>query len=128
MRLSFYFPVCCCILFFASGCLKDQPDPSVAIDLKVPSPVISTLSNGTKKLDFTIEVTQTGDFFYQDFALTFSKPDSTAVLDSYQVILPSPHEFVHHTVVVSQPGTYRIDVFVGPVDGGVGSGNTVIVQ
>ena len=128
MRIAFYFnALLCCALFLASGCLKDQEVPDVTIDTKVPDPVITTLSNGTKKLDFTIEVTQTGNFFYQDFDFQLSRTDTLVALDSYHVLLPSAHEFVHHTVVVQHPGVYKVAVFIGPADNGAGSSSTVVV-
>ncbi|MEO6758754.1 MAG: hypothetical protein ABIO24_04810 [Saprospiraceae bacterium] len=128
MKFAFYFnALLCCVVLFAFGCQKDQPVPSVTIDIKVPAPVITTLSNGQKKLDFTVEVTQTGDFFYQDFNFRFTQPDSSLVLDTYYTLLSSGHEFVHHTVTASHPGIYMVDVFIGPADGGGGSGSTVVV-
>ncbi|MEO6038190.1 MAG: hypothetical protein ABIQ93_07230, partial [Saprospiraceae bacterium] len=92
MKRVFYFPVLfCCVLLFTAGCQKDQPLPAVTIDIKVPDPVITTLSNGSKKLDFAIEVTQTGDFFYQDFDFKFAKPDGSLVLDTYHTLLSASH-------------------------------------
>ncbi len=128
MKIAFYFHVLlCCTLFLAAGCIKDQDVPEVTIDIKAPDPVITTLSNGKKQLDFTIEVTQTGDFFYQDFDFQFSRTDSLLVVDSFHGLLPSAHEFVHRSVVVPSPGVYKLAIFIGPADNGAGSSSTVVV-
>ena len=127
MKIAFYLNALLCCLLLAAGCTKDQEIPDVTIDIKVPDPVISTLSNGSKRLDFTVEITQTGNFFYQDFDFSFTTSDGATILDTYHYLLPSAHEFVHHTVVVTTPGTYKANVFIGPSDSGAGSGSTVVV-
>lgn len=127
MRTAFFLiGQLCLVTLLALGCQKDQVTPTVTIDIKVPDPVITTLGNGSKKLDFNIEVTQTGDFFYQDFDFKLLKTGTTIELDSYHTQLSSAHEFITRSVVVPS-GSYQVKIFIGPADSGAGSGSVVVV-
>lgn len=108
------------------GCGKQEP-VSIDIDIDIHEPAITTLSDGSKQLDFTVEVRQIGDYFHKDIEFELKKLGGSAVLDHYQTLMPTAKEFVHHSVVVETAGDYFLEVFVGSNGSGVGSGTLVKV-
>lgn len=118
------------ILFFllllaVSACDK-QESTSVSTDIDIQDPVVTDTGNGAKMLDFTVVVTQFGNTFDREFKFTISRFGQSAVLDSFQTMLPSAREFVKFSVVVPGPGDYW--TFVSTGTNGSGSGTLIKVQ
>ena len=127
MKTVYYLPVLLCfVALCASNCRKEE-ERHVSTDIDLRDPVITTLDNGRKKLDFTIVVTQIGNHFFQDFDLKISRFGSNTVIDSFHTLLPTAREFVRYSIVVDQPGNYWVDIFVGSGGGGSGIGKMVKV-
>jgi hypothetical protein len=107
-----------------AACRKEAAMTSTEIEIR--QPVISEVADGTKKLDFTIVVTQLGNKFYQDFDFKLTKWNSSAVLDSFQTTLPTAREFVKFSVIVPGPGDYWAEVSV--MEDGSGSGSGTLIK
>lgn len=118
------------ILLFASilllgACKKEKFELDIDIDIRDPE--ISNLDGGSKKLDFTIVVTQLGNYYHKDFHFKLKKFGGNVALDSFSTILPTAREFVKHTVVVASGGDYWIEASIGTEQNGASSGTLIKV-
>lgn len=120
-------------LFIAFACLllgescKQEP-LSVNIDIDIQDPQITTLQGGAKKLDFTVVVTQLGNFYHEEFQFQFKKfGNNSPLIDSFQVVLPTAREFVRRTVTVPQGGDYWVEAQVGTSNSGASTGTLIKV-
>jgi hypothetical protein len=109
-----------------AGC---RPEPvSTNIDIDLRDPVITLLSGGSRQLDFTIVVTQLGNYFFRPFYFELKKlGGQQQVLDTYMYTLPSAREFVYRSVIVPGPGDYFVTAGVGTETSGGSSGTLVKV-
>jgi hypothetical protein len=94
-------------LLFATvlSCKKDQ-DYQVSTSIDLEFPVITTFPDGTRKLDFTINIFQQGNFYYPDFTFTLKPYPDGQELVVLKVTLPTGFEVVTHSVVVAGAGNY----------------------
>ncbi|MDO8972239.1 MAG: hypothetical protein Q7U74_16205 [Saprospiraceae bacterium] len=113
------------LLLLCGAC--DPESVSVEIDIDIRDPVITTLPDSTKQLDFTIVVTQIGNFYHQDFHFRLNPFSSTTIIDSFSTRLPSAREFVTRTVVVPKPGNYWVEARIGTDESGASSGTLIQV-
>lgn len=112
-------------LFLFQACR--QEDFEINIDIDIRDPEITNLDDGSKKLDFTVVVTQLGNHYYQDFHFNFTEFGSSATLDSFSTALPTAREFIKRSIVVASGGDYWVEAFVGTESNGSSSGTLIKV-
>lgn len=116
------------LFFLLLLCGACDPEPGfVETTIDIRDPVITTLPDSTKQLDFTIVVTQIGNFYRQEFHFSLNPFNSTTIIDSFSTRLPSAREFVTRTVVVPKPGNYWVEARLGTDEGGSSSGTLIRV-
>lgn len=125
MKLVFATLLVSCLLF-GNACKKEPL--SVNIDIDIQNPQITNLQDGAKKLDFTIVVTQLGNYYHEEFQFQFKEfGNNSPLIDSFQVILPTAREFVRRTVTVPQGGDYWVEAQVGTGSAGSSTGTLIKV-
>lgn len=117
--------VCFILSTLVLGCRKESYN--VNVDLDIREPKVTILADSSRQLDFTIVVTQLGNYFYRNFAFDLKPFQGGEVIDSFTTQLPTAREFVFRTVVVPGQGNYYINVVVGSETNGVSAGKMVMV-
>jgi hypothetical protein len=116
---------CLFLSSLAMGCRKESYHVSVDIDVR--DPVITTLADGSRQLDFTIVVTQLGNYFFRDFMFELKPFAGGTAIDTFSTQLPTAREFVFRTVVVPGAGNYFVNTMVGSETNGASGGEMVVV-
>ena len=116
-------PAILTLLMCLGACRTDEAH--VTIDTVVQPPVVTTLPNGSRQVDLTMVITQSGNFYYQDFSYDFKKFQGTIIFDSLTTTLPTAREFIQRRFVVPGPGLYYLTMRLGTDSNGSSSGETV---
>ena len=124
MKQLLYFSV-----FLASLLTGCQPKEALEtqVDIDIQQPVVTLLADSTRQLDFSIIITQLGNYYYQDFKFELREWETGQVIDQFETTLGTAREFVFHRVIVSGAGNYYVTTGLGTERNGVSSGELLVV-